>query len=168
MKKLLALPLLALFAVAGCNKPAHLKALTVSDAPPAIFDTSLDDSIDTKYLRPLALENVIGTQIKYTTGQYACYFEYQADPGQLLQMLSNLPFPRYAHAADTTCYAIPVEDIIAQKNLVRTAEYEASTTFWDVDAKEYTAYTCLKPPLRHTLLVNNRSRQVLHRIESTI
>lgn len=159
------IPLLLLFTVA-CKKPAaSIHEDAFADIPPLILRTSLKDTLTRKALTTLQLNDAEGVKVKYQNGNYASYFSYEADRDVLLQAIGSLPFPRYAIKADTVCYPITYRDIALLKQSVTGAEYEASSFFWNVDATEYDIYQCLKPPLRHTLLISKNTKQVLHRTE---
>jgi hypothetical protein len=159
------IPLLLLFSFA-CKKPnASLQADAFADIPPLILRTSLKDTLTKKVLTTLQLNDTEGVKIKYQNGNYASYFTYEADGDALLRAIGSLPFPRYVIKADTVCHAISFRDIALLKKNVTNAEYEASAFFWDIDATNYDVYECLKPPLRHTLLISKTTRQVLHRAE---
>jgi hypothetical protein len=158
-------PLLMLFTFA-CKKPAasvHDDAF--ADIPPLILRTSLKDTLTKKVLTTLQLNDSEGVKIQYQDGNYVSYFIYEADGRALLRAIDSMPFPRYAIKADTVCYPIAYRDIVVLKQQVTGAEYEASSFFWDVDAADYDIYQCLKPPLRHTLLISKNTKQVLHRAE---
>lgn len=159
------IPLLLLFTFA-CKKPAaSIHEDAFADIPPLILRTSLKDTLTKKALTTLQLNDAEGVKIKYHNGNYASYFTYEADRDALLQAISSLPFPRYVIKADTVCHAISFRDIALLRQAVTDAEHEAASFFWDVDATEYDVYECLKPPMRHTLLVSKNSKQVLHRAE---
>jgi hypothetical protein len=159
------IPLLLLFTFA-CKKPAaSIHDDAFADIPPLILRTSLKDTLTRNVLTTLQLNDAEGVKIKYQNGNYASYFAYEADHDALLQAIGSLPFPRYAIKADTVCYPISFRDIALLKQKVTGAEYEASSFFWDVDETKYDVYECLKPPMRHTLLVSKSSKQVLHRAE---
>jgi hypothetical protein len=158
------IPLLLLFTFA-CKKPAYVNNDNFADIPPLILRTSLKDTLTKKVLTALQLHDSEGVKIKYQNGNYASYFAYEADRDALLQAISSLPFPRYTIKADTVCYPLSFRDIALLKQKISGTEYEASSFFWDADVMEYDIYECLKPPLRHTLLVSRNTKQVLHRAE---
>ena len=159
------IPLLLLFTFA-CKKPAaSVNDDNFADIPPLILRTSLKDTLTKKVLTTLQLNDTEGVKIKYQNGNYASYFTYEADGDALLRAIDSMPFPRYAIKADTVCYPISYRDIALLKKKINGAEYEAASFFWDADVTEYDVYECLKPPLRHTLLISKTTRQVLHRAE---
>lgn len=158
-------PLLLMFSFA-CKKPAaSMGNDAYADIPPLILRTSLKDTLTKKVLATLQLKDTEGVKIKFQNGNYASYFAYEANRDMLLRAIGSLPFPRYVIKADTACHAISFRDVALLKQNVTNAEYEASAFFWDVDATKYDVYECLKPPLRHTLLVSKTTQQVLHRAE---
>lgn len=162
---IIAIPVVLLFTIA-CKKPvASVNDDNFADIPPLILRTSLKDTLTKKVLTTLQLNDTEGVKIKYQNGNYASYFTYEADRDALLRAVDSIPFARYAVKADTVCYQISFREIALLKQKVPAAEYEAAAFFWDVNAAAYDVYECLKPPLRHTLLISKNTRQVLHRAE---
>lgn len=134
---------------------------------PVLFYTSLKDTFPKQSLQALHLEHVNGIKILYRSGQFSSYFEYEADHPELIRTIGSLSFALDSAVAGTTCHAMPFDYIRASKSMVPAIECEHAAFFWSVSEKEYVAYTCLKSPYKHTLLLNKNSKRVLHRIEFT-
>lgn len=155
--------LLFLFALGGCKKPV----IDVNDnvIPPLVLSTSIYDSLPQKTVQALNLGDITGLKFKYTTGLYANYFAYEADPQAVLNAISELPFQLSGSLADTLCHKITFNEIRAlQQNISRT-ELERTSFFWNTDPVTMAMFECIKPPYRHTLLLTKNSDRILHRIE---
>jgi hypothetical protein len=161
------LPFLLIFAFCGCHemKPKQLTHEQAEAAPPLLLYTSLDDSLSPKAIQSLNLkEKVTGLKVKYMTGRYTSYFEYEADGDQVLLAISRLPFSRYAERADTLCIRMDYRYLEVMKKNISDTEYENTSTFWTAgDAFE--VYECNKEPYLHTVLIDRRSNKILHRVE---
>ena len=156
-------PFLLILSAFACKKPAHsLEDSSYSQA--VIFNTSLRDTMPAKALAELNLNNVTGIKVKYLSGHFASYFEYEADHRALIHTIGSLPFPLYAELSDTTCHVIPFHYVETARNTVSETEI-SNSGFWLAKPEEYTAYECLKAPFKHTILLSRSSKKVLHRIE---
>ncbi len=167
MRVLFTLPLLILFALASCRKSEQFNALETSAMPPPLVVlTSLADTIPEKSFHNLHVEDVQGFKVKYATGQYVSYFEYEADRNTVLRTIGNLPFSKYSPLADTSCRKVTNESIQMLRSIVSIEEQEVGISFWESSANE-TVYECLKPPFNHILIINRDSSRIRHRIEYT-
>jgi hypothetical protein len=169
MRGLSIIPLLILFSFAACKKPASIANddFPTSTLPPLVLRASLKDTLSLKALKALQLDDLAGVKIKYNSGNYASYFEYEADREVLLKTMASLPFPKYAIKADTVCYQVSYRDLASIRQRITPTEYEASAFFWDTAIDEYDVFECLKSPMRHTLLISKRTKKIYHRIEYT-
>jgi hypothetical protein len=159
-------PCLLVLSALSCKKPGRSN-LTPDPAsiPPLVLATSLSDTISPNALRALKLEKVTGLKVKYITGHFASYFEYEADGKQILKTISQLPFSRYATLADTVCSPLTPVDLALLRKHVSGDEIKHGSSFWTADLEEFELYECLKSPLKHTILIGKNSRRILHRIE---
>lgn len=158
-------PLLLLAAVFICKKPSHLKGDSSFLSEPRTYLTSLQDSLPEKALQELKInERVLGTKIKYPSGLYASYFEYEADNKTLIRTLGRLPFSRAEILADTVAHPIAIGEFNELKASVSLAEQEHAAVFWNTSLNDIVVYECIKAPFRHTLLISRTSSRVLHRI----
>jgi len=165
MKIQLLFPCLLIVSAFACKKPAPTGYDPAQYNEPIIFLTSLRDSIPTQKLIKLNLEKIEGIKVKYPSGLYSSYFEYESDHRELIRTIGSLPFPMTAQLADTTCHVIPYAYLtMAGKNLPET-ELASAATFWSANPGEYTPYECIKGEFKHTLLISNNSRKVLHRVQ---
>lgn len=164
-KGFLIIPMAILFSLAILKKPVPSYHPDFGTNTPVLFSTTLSDTLSLKTFQKLHIQDVVGIQVKYPTGKYACYFEYKADPEAVLGAISSQPFSRYASLADTQCREVSYEQLKELKTTVSGFEVENSTTFWMADEKEFEVYECLKSPLKHTLLIDAKTNRVLHRVE---
>ena len=159
-------PFLILFSLAFCKKSDQYGALSTHDfMPPLIVRTALADSLPPQAIKKLQLENIQGIKVKYATGRYVCYFDYDADRSSLLDTIARLPFSKFTPLADTTCRRIPIESIELMRAMVSPEERETGNSFWHADIDEFEVYECIKAPFRHTLLIGKKTTRVIHRIE---
>ncbi|WP_133259605.1 hypothetical protein [Pseudochryseolinea flava] len=158
-------PAMLIAGVIGCNRheaPMHASL----EIPSISFASNLRDFIPEKSLQLLKYNgNIVGEKIAHPGVGYVSYFDYQASESDVLTMLATLPFSKYAMVADTTAYKIDLRFLELERTQVTAEEMETAFDFWNATADEYTAYECRKFPWKHTVLVNNRTRRVLHRIE---
>ena len=168
MKQLLYfVPLLFISAFFSCQSPEqkHLSYEQAENAPPLVVYTSLDDTLPKKSMECLHLPHrVLGTKVKYMTGHDASYFEYEADGDDVLSVIGNLPFSMDAVRADTTCLRMDKRHLDLIREKISAEEYENAPAFWNA-GDEFEIYACTKYPYMHTVLINRKSNQVLHRIE---
>lgn len=165
MKILINFTLLFIFSLAACKKPTHSEGVDSNSVPPIILSASLRDSIPFKAVKAMNLDAVTGIKIQYVTGIHTSYFEYDADQITLLETISRLPFYRSAIKADTTCRRINVDDLNLLKQKISPVELENAVSFWTPNHTGLDIYECIKPPFKHTLLVNKKSTRIFHRIE---
>jgi hypothetical protein len=168
MNSILVVPFLVLFSLASCKREDPYGSRTTHDLlPPLVVRTALADTLPERAIRNLGLENVQGIKVKYATGRYTSYFDYEADRRILLDTIGTLPFYTNARVADTLCRRIPNESIELMKSFVSAEEQETGNMFWDADVDEFDVYECFKAPFKHTLLIARGTSRVIHRIEYT-
>jgi hypothetical protein len=166
MRVLLLLPLLILFSLAACKKSEQFHTLDKSALPPPlVVFTSLANTLPANTFQNLHVQNVQGIKLKYATGQYISYFEYEADRNTVLRVIGNVPFSKHSTLADTTCRRVANESIQILKSIVSMEEQEMGISFWEASAHETEVYECLKPPFKHILIINRDSPRIRHRIE---
>lgn len=165
MKILICFPLLVIFSLGGCKKPTTESTLDYHSVPPIVLSASLRDSIPSKMVKALNLDDVTGIKIQYITGLHTSYFEYEADQNALLQTISQLPFSMRAAVGDIACHRITFQDLNLIKQKISTVELENSSSFWTTEQTDFDSYECIKPPFKHTILFHKNSRRILHRIE---
>lgn len=158
-------PLLFISAFFGCQSPEkkHITYEQAENAPPLVIYTSLDDTLPKKSMQALNLPRVLGTKVKYMTGHYASYFEYEADGDDVLRMIGNLPFSMEAVRADTTCLKMDKRHLDLIRDKISPQEYENASAFWSA-GDDFEIYACVKYPYLHTVLINRKSNKVLHRV----
>lgn len=159
-------PCLLMLSALSCKKPGRSNlAVDPVNIPPLVLSTSLSDTISPHALRAMKLEKVTGLKVKYITGHFASYFEYEADAKQVLKTISQLPFSRHATLADTVCSPLTSADLALLRQHVSGDELTHGSSFWTADLEKFELYECLKSPLKHTILISRNSRRILHRIE---
>ncbi len=166
MRVLLLLPLLILFSLAACKKSERFNTFDKSALPPPlVVFTSLANTLPANAFQNLHVQNVQGIKLKYATGQYVSYFEYEADRNTVLQAIGNVPFSIHSTLADTTCRKVTNESLEMLKSMVSMEEVDMGISFWEAGAHETEVYECLKPPFKHILIINRASTRIRHRIE---
>jgi hypothetical protein len=157
-------PVLLLYAAFACKEPgANVNGITNSGASTTVmFYTSLADTLPGKTLQRMNVGDVNGVKFKTLNGNEVRYFEYNADPRKLLAAISEMPFSKNASIADTLCRQMNSLSLVAQEELIPGDDYWIK--FTNVNADEFLLYECIKPPLKHTLLIHKKSSGVLHRI----
>jgi hypothetical protein len=151
---------LLLIALIACSKPISNSDKKSHDFA-VVFATTLRDTLPASTYRDLNIQNVQGIKIADLNGHDVRYFRYNIDKLNLLNALSRSPFGRDATLADTVCRKIQSKDLSSFLN----DELSYSTEFIDADKNGAEIFECIKPPLKHLLLFNRESKQVLHRIE---
>lgn len=166
LKLLLIVPFVVLFSFAlfKRNIPSDYNPEFNTPNAPIVLATSLADTLGQTTFQKLHIRDVEGIKVKYPSGNYASYFEYEAERNTVLHVISNQPFARYAQLADTRARKISADELKLVQSTVTGLEFE-STSFWSVNPDEYEVYECLKSPMKHTVLVNKKSNKILHRIE---
>ena len=132
---------------------------------PAIFYTSLADSLSQKAMITLQLGEVTGIKVKYLDGHENRYFKYIAEKQSVIRAISQLPFTKYSDLSDTHCRRIPYQELMRSRPTISATEYEHSTFFWDAAPETIEVYECIKSPFKHTLLIDPKSNHVMHRVE---
>jgi hypothetical protein len=152
-----------LIAAGACKKPV----LEVTDGtiPPMVLTAAIEDSLPSKTIRALSLEDVTGLKVQYYSGVHTSYFEYKADKGLLLETISELPFPMNSNLSDTHCRQISLQALLTQRETVSAIELESASHFWQAIEADHEIFECIKAPFRHTLQVAKNGNLVLHRIE---
>jgi len=166
LKVLLMVPFAVLFSFALFKKnipqPDHQ---ALHGNTPIILATSLADTLGESAFQRLHIADVDGIKVKYPTGNFASYFEYQADHQNLLRAVGSLPATLYASRVDTSCRPISFENLPTELQHPCDLEQENASTFWFASREDYVVYDCLKAPFRHTLLLHKTTNMVIHRIE---
>lgn len=156
------------------KKPTHLTGggneVVLDEAvPPLVLYTGLHDTLPESAITALGLTTpVTGIKFLLASGRYASYYEYQADPEQVLSVVSALPFSRSTIQADVTYRRISYRDLAVLRSEIPSGELERTAYFWDAAQHEIEIYESIKPPLRHTLLINRTTNQVMHRASLVI
>ena len=137
--------------VPGANTAVHLSARHTSR---------------TQSLRN-SLQNFQRKKVTYKSGKSTCYYEYEAKGDNLLSVITRLPFKLKTHARiDSTYRAMNTPFSLSGQEILTKEEITASAFFWRIDPDEFDYYECLKDSDRHTVLINKKTKQILHRIES--
>lgn len=159
------LPGLLILSILACEKPKNTSYLPDEYANPEITLVTLRDTLPSNSLSAVAIQELNGVRVSYPTGKYTCYFEYYADQNDMLKALNALPFDINTRLSDTRCRKMETDFSLSGKRTRTHQEIESSEFFWNIQAKEFTYYECLKTPMRHTLLFDKYSNRILHRIE---
>lgn len=167
-------PALCIVFAMSCRKPerleeALLRAEQIRDSHVGamVVARSLHDSLPEKAFAELHIADVMGNTIKNLGGHEVSYFSYQADPKHVLRMLTTLPFSRFATIADTTARIISPRDLDPIRTQLSDTERAVGADFWNA-TDHYIAYECIKPPMKHTLLIHPTTHHILHRIEQVM
>jgi hypothetical protein len=172
MKYAITLSMFIILAGAACKKPSHETAARVDQneitaIPPVFSQILLKDTLPAWAVNDLHALDIHGVKVQYFNGAHASYFEYTGgNPTAVVRTISMLPFHKRAMLADTTCHRIPYTALLALKEKLSPEELNRTNAFWSADPFEFDAYECIKPPLKHTILLSKTSSRVFHRIAS--
>ncbi|HTE33397.1 MAG TPA: hypothetical protein VK666_23610 [Chryseolinea sp.] len=159
----------AVFCWSACTRPSHIDSIPKeNETAPQVTAVTLKDTLPAqmnKAIENLNLGNVMGIQLRYPSGRAASYFVYHAEKNATLMAISRLPFSKNAGVADAACRPMDGAEWTALRAQASPSELNAAEFFWDADPNDYVAYECLKTPMRHTLLVNKHTDEIIHRIE---
>ena len=151
----------------GCTKPPHIHpGGDIDEFSPVVREVRLVDTISPAFVRALNLEQVKGSAFQYISGNQVSYFTYQADTDSTLSALSKLAFPLRDHTADVSYHAISNDEWRTLRRAVGMAEQSGADFFWDIDPELYELYASTKVE-QHLLVVNRRTREIMHRIEES-
>jgi len=169
MKISLLFPLLLIISTIACKRPTEaLNESAWSEyETPSISKAFLKDSIPQKLLTELSAKEVNGIKINYKSGKHTCYYEYEADGNTLLSVITRLPFKLKTHARiDSTYRTMNAPFSLSGMKVLTEAEIAAAAFFWKINPYEFYYYECQKDTDRHTILINKKTKEILHRIES--
>jgi len=153
----------------ACKKPTEaLNESAWSEySNPSISKAYLNDSIPQKFLTELSAKELNGIKVTYKSGKSTSYYEYEADGDNLLSIITKLPFKLKTHARiDSTYRAMNIPFSLSGQKILTNKEIVASAFFWKINPNEFDYYECLKGSARHTVLINKKTNQILHRVES--
>jgi len=159
------LPGLLILSIFACEKPKNTSYLPDEYANPQITAITLRDTLSSKLLYGLSIQEIKGVKASYVTGRYTCYFEYNANQQDLINIINTLPFDINTRLSDTQCRKMEGNFSLSGKRTRSQKELTSSEFFWNIDANDFTYYECIKSPMRHTILLDNHSNRILHRIE---
>ena len=167
---LILFPILLIFTIISCERPTRAINSDMYGwneySHPIITRVSLRDTLSKKITKVLNNTDASGVKVSHPSGKYTLYFEYTADPDNLLNAIATLPFKKSNAVSDTTCRTQSLPFSLSGKLLLSEHEIEASSFFWNINPQEFLYYECLKAPERHTILINKVTGKILHRIES--
>src|SRR5690606_31169932 len=118
------------------KKPAYLTGggdgTYIDDAvPPLVLYTGLQDTLPESAITELGLKTpVTGIKFLMASGRYASYYEYQADPEQVLAVISSIPFSRSSIQADMTYRRISYRDLEILRSEIPSGELDWTAYFW--------------------------------------
>lgn len=153
--------MLLIFSLGCCKKP--VLEVTTNTVPPMILATSVEDSLPESAVEALDVKGVTGLKVQYYSGLHTSYFEYEADKYLVLKTISELPFLQSASIADTLCREIPAMQLGPPWEDLSAAKSDFSMP--DLQNEATQIFECLKPPYRHTIVLNKNSNHIYHRIE---
>ena len=147
-----------------CTKPrsAHDIAMAEHRNTAVTFTTSLADTIPAKSLNQLHIGNVLGIKYRDLDGTEVRYFNYVVSKTDLLRMVAQLPFSVSDSKSDSLCRKVPPENLEQYK--ASPGEMQAVPEFW-TSKNNSDIYECIKGSQRHTLIFDDRSNRVYHRVE---
>jgi hypothetical protein len=159
--------LLLLFAAGfACQKPVDNSISTWKEyEEPLISKANLYDTLPGLTKHKLSVKEIKGIKVVYTSGRSTSYFEYETDSKILLEAISALPFKKGNAVNDTLCRRMNNLFSLSGKKVLSQDELVSAKFFWNIEPSDYAYYECLKYPARHTLLINNRTGTILHRVE---
>ena len=146
-----------------------IKRSKPSNAGPifGIFPASIKDMLPLESVTN-EIKEVNGHKIRYRyPNKYVYYFEYEADYEKILTVVGSLKFKINDKDSDMYCRLILDKSrVIPRSSSLHWREYNVGYFFWDIQPEKFTFYECIKSPDKHTLLISNSSKRILHRIES--
>ncbi len=129
------------------------------------IETTLSDTLSVEQVAMLGIDDVAGIRLnRLESNSYAVYFEYNADPSRLIKALGRLPFHRSGKIADTRCRAISDDEFIVLRRGASDNEFNQMQSFWSPDLQREEVYECIKPPFKHTIIVNTKTSSVKHQV----
>jgi hypothetical protein len=105
-----------------------------------------------------------GIMIKSAAGVFTAFYEYEADHDKVLLEISRLPFIPDNNISDLRCLSIESWKAL-QSGQLSQKDAEKVDFYLTSDADKFVAFECRKSPLKHTLLLDTRSKRVLHKVE---
>jgi hypothetical protein len=147
-------------------KPKDLQYVgMVNDGSVHLIKTTLSDTLGIDVFVAMGVQDVTGIRLQKGFNKYSAYFEYHGSAEKILAVLSSLPVRIQNQNADVTCGEIPFPEFVSLAREMSTVELEQSANFWTASFPSETVYDCIKPPFRHTIIVNADQSTIRHRIE---
>jgi hypothetical protein len=163
MKYSASLSFFLIAAAFACTKPRTSQSST-SEKPnlSMTFATSLADTIPLKSFMALNIADVAGIKFRGLNGKEVRYFNYEVDKKSLLRVVSQLPVLIEDSKIDTTCRQISTD--VLKHYEIDSDELEVANRFWNSSNKDE-IYECIKGSIKHTMIFEQASNKVFHRVE---
>lgn len=163
---LLIFPLTLVYLISITEKSyPHVESIGVQNSETSIYPVSLNDTLPEESVKAIGAIEMQGIMIKSNGGLFTAFYEYEADHDKVLLEISKLPFFPDNNISDLKCLSIESWKAIQTGHLAKN-DAEKVSFFTGANADQYVAYVCRKSPLKHTILLDTRSRNVLHKMES--
>jgi hypothetical protein len=146
--------------ISACERPPKNDEGT--DAMSVTFAVSLKDSLPATTFHLLNQPDVQGIRLLDLHGNDIRYFTYRIEANTLIQALSLSPFSIEAISADTVCRRLDKNlsiDQFTENELPYASAFMSTNDTHDI-------YESIKPPLRHLVLINRSTHEVVHRISN--
>jgi hypothetical protein len=161
MKSGLSFIAIVIVLISACERPPKDDGGT--DVLPITFAVSLKDSLPASTFHLLSEPDVQGIRLLDLYGNDIRYFSYHMEANTLIQALSLSPFSIEAISADTVCRRLENNNL--SRDQFKANELSRATAF--LEAKDsHEIYEIIKPPLRHLVLINRSTHEVLHRVSN--
>ena len=162
---LLIFPLTLLYFISITKKTfPQNDSLSFQNSETTAYPVSLNDTLPLASITAMGAIEKHGVMIKSSTGLFTAFYEYEADHDKVLLEISRLPFIPDHNINDLKCLSIEPWKAI-QTDQLSKRDAEKVSFFTSANADQYVAFECRKSPVKHTLLLDTRSRRVLHKIE---
>ena len=147
--------------IIACKKPKGDSIVAVAKPDYMTFSTSLRDTLDSKTIKTLAvLESTTGVKVKYQSGEERRYFRYRADWKQLAKAFREMSFGIENYRTDVDLRSVSIEQITTASDY----SPDEAPDFWSEFTADYKSFECVKNGIKHQILFNSTTRQVLHRV----
>lgn len=162
---LLMFPLTLLYFISITKKtfPKHELSF-LQNSETNVYPVSLNDTLPSASILAMGAIEKKGIMIKSSTGFFTAFYEYEADHDKVLLEISQLPCIRDNNVSDLKCLFVESWKAL-QSNYLSKKDAEKASFYLAANADQYVAFECRKSPIKHTLLLDTRSRKVLHKVE---
>lgn len=164
---LLIFPLLLIFFITITKKnfPERQAGRAFANANTTIAYVSLRDTLPASCVQAMGAVEKNGVVIRYADGSSTAYYEYEAEQDRVLEAIGKLPFVKSNAVSDFACNAMPGVAPFVSRTAVWSDSKIALQFLSSINTNQFVAFECRKYPAKHTLLLDTRSKRILHKVE---